>query len=239
LNLPRVSVIHLSIHNTTHADARVSRLMEQQLVGGCLEVELRNRWNFAVLDGMKRAKNDLVKIHVLLLELGGVSCPAGCGLRFGKRNSVARHAVGCKGLVISNDRYGTYVYPFCVVAGYNKLHIVRHVVSCNGNRAALLGSRSDSVLCPNYGVHLLSRALQYHICRLVGDPLWFGKESKPPDMIISYVRWCRYRGLILGETPGDMLAAISDYTIAEPALGGSGRYWRPFTTPMQRRTSSL
>lgn len=71
--------------------------------------------------------------------------------------------------------------------------------------------------CQECAEPFLRNALRTHICHVVGDPLWEGLEAGPPDLSISYVRWCRERELSLGGVPGKMPDAIPDATISVPS----------------------
>ncbi|KAK1526071.1 uncharacterized protein CCOS01_08489 [Colletotrichum costaricense] len=60
----------------------------------------------------------------------------------------------------------------------------------------------------------------YHSCGVVGDPVWLGHQPGPPNLAVSYIRWCRELGLTVGGVPGEMPASVPDFTIS--VLGDSG-----------------
>lgn len=155
----------------------------------------------------------------LRVKMHGHPCENRCGLLFSTPDQARRHARSCQGLIISRDRYNTLVCPKCLVAGFSFNAITRHVRLCGGSRAQTLASYSNRQVihkCEGCGDHFFRNALCNHACHVFGDPLWLG-ESQPPDMTVSYVRWCRDRDLTLGGCPGTMPEVIRDTTISIPS----------------------
>lgn len=153
----------------------------------------------------------------------GFSCPEGCGLLFESAYKAKTHAKLCVKLPIRFDRYSTCICPKCNIPGFTTVTITRHVRECTGLREHTMASYSPHqpiYHCKECAEPFLRNALRTHVCHVVGDPVWEGLEAGPPDLSISYVRWCRERDLSLGGVPGRMPDAIPDATISVPSGQG-------------------
>ncbi|KAI1826966.1 hypothetical protein F4861DRAFT_536443 [Xylaria intraflava] len=73
--------------------------------------------------------------------------------------------------------------------------------------------------CEDCGRCFFASALRIHTCHVVGDPVWLGQQEAPPDLSITYIRWCRQNALTLGGVPGQMPGVIPDETVSEPIPG--------------------
>ncbi|OTB10828.1 hypothetical protein K445DRAFT_236817 [Daldinia sp. EC12] len=144
-------------------------------------------------------------------------CLAGCGRTFSTPISSRKHAQLCQGFSIARDRYGTHICPRCGVAGFSGSAVTKHLGSCTGRRSDILNSYASVkpvTHCGSCGKGFLRNGLGHHTCGIVGDPVWLGQQAEPPDLSISYIRWCRQNDLTLGGIPGKMPDAIVDRTIS-------------------------
>lgn len=152
----------------------------------------------------------------------GIPCSSGCGLLLSSEDKARKHALLCPGLLVTLDRYSTSICPKCHISGFGPVVIARHIRNCNGERARTLRSYAKGqpiYRCEGCEDYFLRNALRTHACRCFGDPVWLG-EAGPPDLSISYIRWCRGHNLTLGGSPGRMPDAVPDTTIAVPIHTG-------------------
>lgn len=146
------------------------------------------------------------------------SCLVGCGRAFSTAAYAGSHSSACDGVRIPTDRYGTYKCPKCEVAGFAEKAIRKHIAKCSGQKADTLKSyRGDSPvrICQDCGGSFLDTGLHKHTCHVFGDPVWLGRQDEPPNLAMTYVRWCRQHDLTLGGVPGRMPEVIPDETVSE------------------------
>ncbi|KAI0195307.1 hypothetical protein EV127DRAFT_467154 [Xylaria flabelliformis] len=154
----------------------------------------------------------------------GFACLAGCGRIFTTSAYAGSHSTKCDGAEILRDRYGTCICPKCEMAGFAEKAIQKHIGKCKGKRDDTMrayGGARTVHYCEGCGGCFFGVGLRNHACHIVGDPVWLGLQDAPPDLSISYVRWCRRNCLTLGGVPGQMPECIPDETVSEPLTESS------------------
>lgn len=140
-------------------------------------------------------------------------------------NTVESHTLLCPGLRVEIDRYSTGICPKCKISGFGPAVISRHIRKCKGSQRDTIQSYAKGqpiYRCEGCKDYFLKNGLRTHTCGVIGDPVWLG-ESGPPDLSVSYIRWCRDHNLTLGGSPGRMPDAVPDTTISvfAPTVHGS------------------